>query len=122
MHVPLPRRELDHDPDLILVGHDFTSSFQEDHSDFDETKVTRIKKGETTKAQVIELMGQPTGAYMFPLVQRQTDTGLVYVYTQTRVENIPFARKIRTYRKALVVSVDESGVVSNVEFGASGEK
>jgi len=108
--------------DLVLVGHEFTSSFREDHTDFDETKVTRIKKGETTKAQVIELMGPPTGTYLFPLVQRRTDSGLVYIYTQTRVEPIPFAPKIRQYRKVLVVSLGDDGIVSNVEFNASGEK
>src|SRR5712691_6068489 len=64
--------------DLVLVGHEFASSFQEDHTDFDETKVTRIKKGETTRAQVVELMGTPTGTYIFPLVQRRNDSGLVY--------------------------------------------
>src|SRR5262249_1389422 len=108
--------------DLILVGHEFTSSFKEDHSDFDETKVTKIKKGETTKAQAIELMGAPTGMYVYPLIQRRNDSGLVYLYSQTRVIPIPFAPKILNYRKALIVSVDESGVVSNVEFAASGEK
>src|SRR5215813_1067912 len=108
--------------DLVLVGHEFTSSFQEDHSDFDETKVTRIKKGETTKTQVIELMGAPTGMYVYPLIQQRNDNGLVYVYSQTRVIPIPFAPKILNYRKALIVSIDGNGVVSSVDFNASGEK
>ena len=68
------------------------------------------------------LMGPPTGTYLFPLVQRRTDSGLVYIYTQTRVEPIPFAPKIRQYRKVLVVSLGDDGIVSNVEFNASGEK
>jgi hypothetical protein len=108
--------------DLVLVGHEFTSSFEKDHTNFDETKVTQIKRGETTQAQVIALMGQPTGSYMFPLVQRKDERGLVYLYVQTRIEEIPFARKIRQYRKVLVVSVGENGVVSDVTFNASGEK
>ena len=108
--------------DLVLVGHEFTSSFEKDHTNFDETKITQIKKGETTQAQVIALVGQPTGSYIFPLVQRKDEKGLVYVYTQTRVEEIPFARKIKQYRKVLVVSVGENGVVTDVTFNASGEK
>ena len=108
--------------DLVLVGHEFTSSFEKDHTNFDETKITQIKKGETTQAQVIALVGQPTGSYIFPLVQRKDERGLVYVYTQTRFEEIPFARKIKQYRKVLVVSVGENGVVTDVTFNASGEK
>ena len=108
--------------DLVLVGHEFLSSFEKDQTNFDETRITQIKKGETTQAQVIALMGQPTGSYMFPLVQRKDEKGLVYVYTQTRVEQIPFARKIKQYRKVLVVSVGENGVVTEVAFNASGEK
>ncbi len=108
--------------DLVLVGHEFTSSFEKDHTNFDETKITQIKKGETTQAQVIALMGQSTGSYIFPLVQRNDEKGLVYLYTQTRVEHIPFAPKIRQYRKVLVVSVGENGVVTDVTFNASGEK
>jgi hypothetical protein len=108
--------------DLVLVGHEFTSSFEKDHTDFDETKITQIKKGETTKDQVIALIGQPTGTYIFPLVQRKDENGLVYLYSQTRVEPIPFAPKIKQYRKVLVVSVGENGVVTDVTFNASGEK
>ena len=98
--------------DLVLVGHEFTSSFEKDHTNFDETKTTQIKKGETTQSQVIALMGQPTGNYIFPLVQRNDEKGLVYFYMQTRVEQAPFVpTKIKTYRKVLVVSVGEDGVV-----------
>src|SRR5262245_42304770 len=68
--------------DLVLVGHEFTSSFEKDHTNFDETNTTQIKKGETTEAQVIALMGQPTGNYMFPLVQQKDEKGLVYLYSQ----------------------------------------
>jgi hypothetical protein len=109
--------------DLVLVGHEFTSSFEKDHTNFDETRITQLKKGETTEAQVIGLMGQPTGNYMFPLVQRKDEKGLVYLYSQTRVEQAPFVPvKIRQYRKVLVVSVGENGVVTDVTFNASGEK
>ena len=109
--------------DLVLVGHEFTSSFERDHTNFDEPKITQIKKGETTHAQVIALMGQPTGNFIFPLVQRKDEKGLVYLYVQTRVEQAPFVpTKIRQYRKVLVVSVGEDGVVTDVTFNASGEK
>jgi len=43
----------------VLVGYEYLSSFREDKTDFDETKVQQIKKGETTRWRVIELFGQP---------------------------------------------------------------
>jgi hypothetical protein len=107
----------------VLVGHVFSSSFEKDQTNFDETKLSKIKKGESTQTQVIELMGTPTGIFAFPLVRQKDQTGPVYFYEQTRVEEAPFVpRKIKTYRKALVVSVGENAVVTDVEFNASGEK
>ena len=108
--------------DLVLVGHEFVSSFREDHTDFPEAKIGEIKKGETTEAQVVQLMGPPAGMFIFPLVRGANEKGLIYTYSQTRVEHIPFAPKIRSYHKALVVSVTGNGLVRDVQFSASGEK
>lgn len=107
--------------DLVLVGHDFSSSFKDDHTDFPEAKVTEIKKGETKEAAVVELLGPPGGLYVFPLVGKD-DRGLVYTYSQTRVEPISFAPKVKHYQEEVVVSVGADGTVTNVQFNASGEK
>jgi hypothetical protein len=107
--------------DLVLVGHEFSSSFKDDHSDFPEARVTEIKKGETTESAVVEMLGPPTGLWTFPLVGKD-EKGLVYSYSQTRVEPIPFAPKIKHYQKEVVVSVNGSGTVTGVQFNASGEK
>ena len=56
----------------MLVGHEFTSSFKEDHTDFSEARVAEIKQGETKEAGVLELLGRPTGLYVFPLVAKDT--------------------------------------------------
>ena|SRR5690242_3876074 len=45
----------------VLVGHDFTSSFDEDRTDFDGTKAKQIKRGVTTEADVLSLLGKPQG-------------------------------------------------------------
>ena len=107
--------------DLVLVGHEFSSSYRDDHTDYPEGKVTEIKKGETNEAGVIEMLGRPTGLYVFPMVGKD-ERGLVYVYNQTRVEPIPFAPKIKHFQKELIVSVGPGGTVTNVHFNASGEK
>jgi hypothetical protein len=103
--------------DQVLVGHEFSSSFRDDHTDFPEAKVTEIKKGETKEATVIELLGRPTGAYAFPMVGKD-ERGLVYTYSQTRVE----LTKVNVYLKELVVSVGRDGTVTNVHYNSSGAK
>ncbi len=69
----------------------------------------------------MELLGPPGGLYVFPLVGKD-DRGLVYTYSQTRVEPIPFAPKVKHYQEEVVVSVAADGTVTNVQFSASGEK
>ncbi len=102
-----------------LVGHEFTSSYDEDATDFDESKVREIKKGETSRQRVVELLGASQGVYAFPLVRNENEEGIVYLYSQTKRK--PFSVSI--YRKHLVVSYDrQSGVVTDVRFSSSGEK
>ena len=107
--------------DLVLVGHDFSSSFKDDHTDFPEARVAEIRKGETKESAVVELLGPPGGIYVFPLVGKN-EKGLVYTYSQTRVEPIPFAPKIKHYQKEAIVSIGADGTVTNLQFNASGEK
>jgi len=44
-----------------LAGYDFSSSWNEDHTDLDGAKVPRIKKGVTTRDEVLRLSGRPAG-------------------------------------------------------------
>lgn len=39
-----------------LVGYDFSSSWKEDNTNFDGGKVAQIKKGESTRADVLRLL------------------------------------------------------------------
>jgi len=102
----------------VLVGYEFTSSYQADLTDFDETKVAQIRTGETKESEVEQLLGQAGGMYAYPLIEREAKRALVYLYSETRTE--PFAVKV--YLKKLVVSVDGNGVVNDLEFNSSGEK
>src|SRR5947207_577348 len=52
-----------------LVGQEFQSSFKSDHSDFDETKIGALIKGKTTRAEVVQLLGRPSGTYISPMVK-----------------------------------------------------
>lgn len=101
-----------------LVGTEFTSSFKADGTDFDETKVAQIEKGKSHKSDVVQLFGPAGGNYMAPLTANSADRALVYLYSQTKGS----AFNLRFYVKTLVVSYDQSGVVTDVQYTAQGKK
>jgi hypothetical protein len=102
----------------VLVGYDFTSSYTEDLTDFDETKVAQIRTGETKQTEVEQLLGPAGGMYAYPLIKRGPERALVYLYAQTRTK--PFS--VDVYLRKLVVAVDGNGIVTDVDFNTSGEK
>ncbi|WP_139167117.1 outer membrane protein assembly factor BamE [Chromobacterium sphagni] len=102
----------------VLVGEEFNSSFAEDATDFDEGKVSALRKGATTRSEVIALLGKPSGEAIYPIIKSKTGKGVVYAYTH--VTGTVFNMKL--YSKLLVVSFDERDVVSDVEYSSSGSK
>jgi hypothetical protein len=101
-----------------LVGHEFISSWAEDHSNFDENRIKDIVKGKTTRAEVLQLMGKPAGNYIHPMIKAQTGDAAVYAFSETSGS----AFNLKFYRKVLVVSFDTAGVVSDVDFSSSGSR
>jgi hypothetical protein len=99
----------------VLVGHEFVSSWAEDHTDFDEGKVPAIAKGKTTRAQLMQLMGRPSGAQIYPMISSQKGDALTYNYVQ--VSGSVFSMKL--YRKTLVVTL-EGDVVADVDYSSQG--
>jgi hypothetical protein len=97
----------------LLVGYDFTSTFKEDHSDFDESKLNSIKKGETSLEDVISALGEPKGKYIFPLIEDAESEAIVYKYEQFKSYKI--------YNKSLIIIANQ-GIVTDVEYVTSGEK
>lgn len=102
----------------VLVGQEFVSSWAEDATDFDERKVASITKGTSTRADVVATMGKPSGTAIPPLVKAPSTDALVYAYS----ESIRSGLTLRFYRKALIVSFDERGVVTDVEYTSSGTR
>jgi len=95
-----------------LVGYGFVSSWKEDNTDFDEKKVEMIVKGKSTRADVVVLMGKPSGYYAYPLIKSDTDEAAVYAFVEARMNRT-------SQRKSLAVSFDKGDVVSDVEFTTS---
>ena len=102
----------------LLVGQEFVSSFPQDATEFDETKVPAIVKGKSTRSEVVAALGKPNGEAIYPLIKKQGETAAVYSYGHAKgtVFNMKF------YNKALVVSFGPNDVVSDVEFTSTGEK
>ena len=101
-----------------LAGHEFVSSWKEDSTDFDETKIAKIQKDVTTRSEVIKIMGPPGGKYGYPLIPGREDEALVYAYNHVKGS----AANLKRYNKLLVVSFNKQGIVTNVEYTSSGEK
>jgi outer membrane protein assembly factor BamE (lipoprotein component of BamABCDE complex) len=101
-----------------LAGYDFASSWKEDQSNFDGAKVPEIKKGVSSRDDVIRLIGRPGGKYAYPLIAEQKGEADVYLYAEVR--GGPVNPKL--YQKHLVVTYDERGIVSNVDYTELGQK
>jgi outer membrane protein assembly factor BamE (lipoprotein component of BamABCDE complex) len=102
----------------VLVGHDFTSSFPEDKTDFEATNAQQIKKGETTESAVVALLGRPHGIDAYPLISDKEARAAVYLYQETKGS----AFNLKFFNQILVVQFDPAGVVKEVEFTATGER
>lgn len=103
--------------DRVLVGHDFSSSWAEDSTNFDESRIPEIVTGQSKVAEVVGLLGEPGGEYIYPLTSKKGERAKVYSYNQ--VSGSVFA--LRILAKSLIVSYDENGVVTDLEFTKSGQ-
>lgn len=104
--------------DNVLVGHEFLSSWAEDSTDFDETDRRKIIRGETTEAEVEQLLGPPGGYEIYPMIESTSGKAAVYAYSE--LESAVLGRK--AYRKVLVVTFDGSGVVTALDYSSVGSK
>ena len=63
-----------------LVGEEFISSVKSDNSNFDDKQVEGIKKGQTTRAEVTKLLGEPTATFIPPMVKETSGEAIGYTY------------------------------------------
>jgi len=100
----------------ILAGYEFVSSWAEDNTDFDAKKINAIVKGKSTKAEVIQLLGKPSGFYVYPMIKSQSGEAAAYVYSDAKGT----AFNMKFFRKVLVVTFDAGDITSDVEFSSLG--
>ena len=94
-----------------LVGFDYSSSFVLDETAFDESIAKKIKRGETTRTEVLALAGKPTGQFIYPSLQAPTPGWRAYVYGYSRSERLPSDLTIETTNKVLTIAFDDHDVV-----------
>lgn len=101
-----------------IVGQEFVSSFKEDASEFDDSRIASIVKGKTTRKEVVALLGKPSGEVVYPMVKQKDHSGLVYTYSQAKgtVFNMKF------HSKSLTVSFTPADVVVDLDYKSIGEK
>jgi outer membrane protein assembly factor BamE (lipoprotein component of BamABCDE complex) len=102
-----------------LVSQMFTSSFKEDSTDFDETKVASISKGQSKIDDVIALLGRPSGERVYPIIKGVEDRDYLYIYVETK--GARSIKDMKTLTKRLVVSVNSTGTVTNIEYDSKHE-
>jgi hypothetical protein len=96
-----------------LVGHEFVSTWADDSTDFDTSRLAEIVKGKTKRAEVYRLLGEPSGYAVYPMIRALKGEAAIYLFayeTHTGVMNL------KSHRKALVVTFDEHGVVTEVDY------
>jgi hypothetical protein len=117
-NVVLTRGTIFHFHDGSLVGYEFTSSWEVDHSDFDELRVPQIVGGKSQRADVIELFGDPTGYYGFPMTDEKDTNALVYRYNEIQQGG----GRTSSFEKLLIVTLDATGTVSDVDLKATSSR
>jgi hypothetical protein len=105
--------------DGLLVGQEFVSSFKSDNSNFDDSRIASIVKGKTTRSEVNQLLGRPSGSYVPPMVKATSGEAVGYTYTTVRGGVLT---GFKLFRKALLISFDAQDQVSDVEYSSSSNK
>lgn len=97
-----------------LVYYSFMSSFSEDSTDFDGSKVAKIKKGETTYDEVVRLMGKINGIGIYPYTPDKDGKMLSYSYLSNTYDSVGGLSEVDT--KMLFVFFNSAGIVTDVNY------
>lgn len=102
-----------------LVGQEFLSSFKSDNSNFDETKISAISKGKTTRTEVIQFLGRPSDTFVAPMVKETSGEAFGYGYQATRRGSFG---GFKFNSKTLRIAFDDNDKVSDVDYASSDTK
>jgi hypothetical protein len=94
-----------------LVGFDYMSSFSADQTGFDELALKRIKRGETTRIDALDMVGKPSGQFIYPSAYAAAPGRRADVYSHSRSEKLSSGVTLETTTKVLAIMFDEHDVV-----------
>ena len=77
--------------------------------------VKRIKRGETTRTEVLAIAGPPTGPFIYPTPQATVPGRRAYVYGYSRSERLAPAT-LETANKVLTITFDDHDVVAELSL------
>ena len=95
-----------------LVAHQFISSMKADATHFPKDKATQVKEG-MTRQQVLQLLGEPSGRAVFPVISERDGEGMMYSYVETR--------GFTSHQRRLAVELDTRGIVKKSTFLSHGD-
>lgn len=98
--------------DGVLVEKVYTSSFKEDATMFDVNKAKSVKPGETAE-EVLQLLGKPSGAAVYPATSAPNTHALIYTFVETK--------GFKSQKDQLVVEVDTNGRVTKSKYSQFGQ-
>lgn len=70
-----------------LAGYLSWSSFKNDSTNFDESRIPKVERGKSTEADVLALMGKPSGGAIFPLISAREGHEIIYAYIEDDVHD-----------------------------------
>jgi hypothetical protein len=92
-----------------LVLYSFTSSFTKDAVSFDPNRAQAFVRGRTTRADVVQAFGPPTGEAIYPFVKDEGTRLLLYEEVSSRFSGaMPTTTETVTTRKTLRFLFDSS--------------
>ncbi len=106
----------------VLVGYYFESSFESDSTNFDHTKRFRIKKGEHSCDEVIDLLGPPPSegaghgvdGRLYPIMSKRGIRNLRYNHLRTER-----GLGSRLCWKELEITCNEFGLVTDIQYSTT---
>ncbi len=93
-----------------LVSYVVISTFAEDATDFDEERASRIIKGQTSREDVIALMGPPAGWGAYPVAQAADGRSMTYEVL------LSLPKTSQRTLKTLRIYLDRQDIVTDYEL------
>jgi len=99
--------------DSKVMSYRVSSTFTNESTDFDESKIAAIRKGITTESEAVALLGEPSGRALYPFAKDVGGSSISWY-------NLSFNKATnKIHSKLYVVYLDANHVVSDFDLKIS---